>query len=329
MSETTMHTPYGALRGRATATGLAFLGIRYGAPPIGARRWAPPARYRAARRRGRRNALRALAAADRLARDALARRFRAARDERGLPQPQCLDACRRRTRAVRCSCTCSAAASRPGARARACRTAPRFRRRPARSSCASISASARWDSSISAIAFGADFAAGNVGLLDLCLGARMGQRQYRRARRRSRQCHDVRPFVGRLHDRGALRAAADARPLRRAWMQSGSASRVLTRAAGVRRCRGIPPRSRSLSRGTAQALETLGVETILAAQRKIAALDLGDRNAPGGRTLGIVEDGARFGAPSDAAPSRAASGAAFPSCSVLRATRRGCGLPLA
>ena len=46
MSETIVPAPYGALRGRATPQGLAFLGIRYGEAPSGMRRWTPPMRYR-------------------------------------------------------------------------------------------------------------------------------------------------------------------------------------------------------------------------------------------------------------------------------------------
>jgi para-nitrobenzyl esterase len=77
----------------------------------------------------------------------------------------------------------------------------------------------------------------------------------------------------------------------RAWMQSGSASRVSTAAQGSEVAEEFL-RAAQINPGDVRALQALPVESILAAQRKAAALDLGDRNAPGGRTLGIVEDGA-------------------------------------
>jgi para-nitrobenzyl esterase len=77
----------------------------------------------------------------------------------------------------------------------------------------------------------------------------------------------------------------------RAWMQSGSASRVLTAAQGSEVAEEFL-RTAQINPGDVQALQALPIESVLTAQRKAAALDLGDRNAPGGRTLGIVEDGA-------------------------------------
>ncbi|CAN7657417.1 carboxylesterase/lipase family protein [Neorhizobium sp. LjRoot104] len=77
---------------------------------------------------------------------------------------------------------------------------------------------------------------------------------------------------------------------RRAWMMSGSASRIIDpqTASGMAldflQQAGIEPENR-------QALENLPVETILAVQERIIATDLGERNSPGGRTMGIVLDG--------------------------------------
>jgi para-nitrobenzyl esterase len=77
---------------------------------------------------------------------------------------------------------------------------------------------------------------------------------------------------------------------RRAAMQSGSASRIIaakTSAAQVTDFLdlvGIRPGDRT-------ALEALPVDKILAAQERIVAVDLAERNAPGGRTLGVVQDG--------------------------------------
>ena len=76
----------------------------------------------------------------------------------------------------------------------------------------------------------------------------------------------------------------------KAWMQSGAASRVLSREQGGDVAREFLHRV-GVDAGDGAALEALDLGTILAAQRAVAALDLGDRNAPGGRTLGIVEDG--------------------------------------
>ncbi|MBV9488263.1 MAG: carboxylesterase/lipase family protein, partial [Verrucomicrobia bacterium] len=76
----------------------------------------------------------------------------------------------------------------------------------------------------------------------------------------------------------------------RAWMQSGSASRVIDRtnaaaqAAEFLAFLGLKP-------GDAAALQRVEASRILEAQEQIVALDLGERNAPGGRTLGIVDDG--------------------------------------
>lgn len=77
---------------------------------------------------------------------------------------------------------------------------------------------------------------------------------------------------------------------RRAWLMSGAASRIImpeTASAMARRFvekAGVAP-------GDAQALEALPLETILRVQEEIVATHLGERNAPGGRTLGIVKDG--------------------------------------
>jgi para-nitrobenzyl esterase len=46
-----------------------------------------------------------------------------------------------------------------------------------------------------------------------------------------------------------------------------------------------------VTRGDVAALESLRIDDILVAQHAIAALDPGDRNAPDGRTFGVVEDG--------------------------------------
>ena len=76
---------------------------------------------------------------------------------------------------------------------------------------------------------------------------------------------------------------------RRAWMMSGSASRIVDAQTAEDMARDFLDRA-GIAPGDTQALENLPVETILAIQQEIVATDLGVRNAPGGRTFGIVAD---------------------------------------
>lgn len=77
---------------------------------------------------------------------------------------------------------------------------------------------------------------------------------------------------------------------RRVWLMSGPASRIVLPdiAAAIATAfldkAGIAP-------GDTAALAALPVETILSIQEAVVATHLGERNAPGGRTLGIVLDG--------------------------------------
>lgn len=138
--------------------------------------------------------------------------------------------------------------------------------------------------------WGEPYQAGNVALLDLCAALEWVR-------------ENVRPLGGDPDNVtlfglssgafmiAALFAAPAARGLfRRAWMQSGAASRIIGRdvaagqAAEFLAVLGIRP-------GDAAALAAAEVADILAAQERIVATDLGARNAPGGRTLGIVADG--------------------------------------
>ena len=89
----------------------------------------------------------------------------------------------------------------------------------------------------------------------------------------------------------ALFAVPSARPLfHRAFMQSGSASRIVDRASAAERAREFLAAA-GIAVGDRPALEALPPDRILDAEAKILASDLGARNAPGGRALGIVEDG--------------------------------------
>jgi para-nitrobenzyl esterase len=77
---------------------------------------------------------------------------------------------------------------------------------------------------------------------------------------------------------------------RRAVMQSGSASRIIAAKTAAAMAESFLDRC-GVKPGNRKALEALDVATILAAQEAIVEMDLGARNAPGGRTLGVVLDG--------------------------------------
>ncbi|KQX38078.1 hypothetical protein ASD04_10645 [Devosia sp. Root436] len=78
---------------------------------------------------------------------------------------------------------------------------------------------------------------------------------------------------------------------RRVWLMSGPASRIIAPetatalTADFLERAGVPP-------GDEAALRALPIDTILAVQEQVLATHLGERNAPGGRTFGIVLDGA-------------------------------------
>lgn len=89
----------------------------------------------------------------------------------------------------------------------------------------------------------------------------------------------------------ALYAASSARGLfARAWMMSGSASRIITSETAARVAADFLDRV-GVAPGDIHALERIHVQRILDVQGQVLASDLGERNAPGGRTLGIVHDG--------------------------------------
>jgi len=89
----------------------------------------------------------------------------------------------------------------------------------------------------------------------------------------------------------ALFAVPAARPLfHRAFLQSGSASRVFDRASAAERAREFLAAA-GVATGDRRALEALPADRILDAEASILVSDLGARNAPGGRALGIVADG--------------------------------------
>jgi len=139
-------------------------------------------------------------------------------------------------------------------------------------------------------AFGPDYAAANRGLLDFVMALRWVR-------------DNIAAFGGDPDNvtligmsSGSFTIAAlfgmdgVAGLFRRVWLMSGPASRIVMpeTATGIAEQflekTGVAP-------GDVAALTTLPVDAILTAQEQIVASHLGERNAPGGRTLGIVLDG--------------------------------------
>lgn len=77
---------------------------------------------------------------------------------------------------------------------------------------------------------------------------------------------------------------------RRVWLMSGPAGRIIAHDTAAAITRDFLAQV-GVQAGDRAALEALPVEAILAAQEKVLAVHLGERNAPGGRTFGIVLDG--------------------------------------
>jgi para-nitrobenzyl esterase len=76
----------------------------------------------------------------------------------------------------------------------------------------------------------------------------------------------------------------------RVWLMSGPASRIIDAETAAVLTTDFLERA-GVAAGDEAALQALPVETILAVQDQVLATHLGERNAPGGRTFGIVLDG--------------------------------------
>ena len=77
---------------------------------------------------------------------------------------------------------------------------------------------------------------------------------------------------------------------RRVWLMSGPASRIIAPETAAALATDFLERT-GVAPGDEAALRALPVDTMLAAQEQVLAVHLGERNAPGGRTFGIVLDG--------------------------------------
>lgn len=77
---------------------------------------------------------------------------------------------------------------------------------------------------------------------------------------------------------------------RRVWLMSGPASRIIAPETASALTADFLQRV-DVCPGDVAALQALPVDTILSAQDQVLAIHLGERNAPGGRTFGIVLDG--------------------------------------
>ena len=139
-------------------------------------------------------------------------------------------------------------------------------------------------------AWGAPYRAGNVALLDVCAALEWVQA-------------NIRPLGGDPGNvtlfgisSGAFMIASlfgvpQSRGLfHRAWMQSGSASRIIDRNVATQQAADFL-KLLEIRPGDVTALQQVEVAQILEAQSRVVSQDVGERNAPGGRTLGIVNDG--------------------------------------
>ncbi|MGV0908082.1 carboxylesterase/lipase family protein [Martelella sp. FOR1707] len=77
---------------------------------------------------------------------------------------------------------------------------------------------------------------------------------------------------------------------RRVWVMSGPASRIIDPDTATDMAADFLDRA-GVAPGDEAALEAIGIDDILRLQSAVLATHLGERNAPGGRTFGIVLDG--------------------------------------
>jgi para-nitrobenzyl esterase len=139
-------------------------------------------------------------------------------------------------------------------------------------------------------AWGEPYAAGNVGLLDAIAALEWVRRNIAGLGGDPDNVTVFGVSSGAFMIAGLFAAPAARGLFHRAWMQSGSASRVVGLDAAAELATRFL-RQLGIRTGDQAALEAVTVEQILAAQDAITMSDLGARNAPGVPILGIVVDG--------------------------------------
>lgn len=137
--------------------------------------------------------------------------------------------------------------------------------------------------------WGEPYRAGNVALLDLCAALEWVQANIRSLGGNpdnvtlfgiSSGAFMIASLFGVPQSRGLFH---------RAWLQSGSASRIIDRQVATRQAAEFL-KYLEIRPGDVATLQKVAVARILEAQSQVVSQDVGERNAPGGRTLGIVAD---------------------------------------
>jgi para-nitrobenzyl esterase len=139
-------------------------------------------------------------------------------------------------------------------------------------------------------AYGADYAATNRGMLDFIAALRWVRDNIAAFGGDPDNVTLVGMSSGSFTISALFGVAGVAELYRRVWLMSGPASRIIARDTAAAFAADFLSRV-GVDAGGREALEALPVETILSAQEKVLAVHLGERNAPGGRTFGIVLDG--------------------------------------
>lgn len=140
-------------------------------------------------------------------------------------------------------------------------------------------------------AFGPDYAAANRGMLDFVAALRWVHENVAAFGGDPDNVTLVGMSSGAFTISALFGVGGLAHLYRRVWLMSGPASRIIDSATASALAADFLGKT-GIRPGDVAALEALPVETILSVQEQVLATHLGERNAPGGRTFGIVLDGA-------------------------------------